>query len=103
MRYLSKNLYRALALFTSSLYSGSNLGEGKGQPKYHVTFLCPFRKVISSLKLYWIRVSVTKCYMGEGGGSKIGQKSITYYLNGILYNRVFVITEVDLQVYRYIC
>ena len=24
---------------------------------------------------------VTKCHMGEGG-SKIGQKSVTYYLNG---------------------
>ena len=25
---------------------------------------------------------VTKCHMGEGGGAKIGQKSVTYYLNG---------------------
>ncbi len=29
-----------------------------------------------------VRASVTKWHMGEGAGSKIGQKSVSYYLNG---------------------
>lgn len=32
---------------------------------------------------------MTKASTHEGGGSKIGQKNVTYYLNGPLTNSVF--------------